>query len=174
MEGITMKRHRHTPEQIVRKLRAGDRLLNEGKDPTEVLRHLEVSESSWNRWRAHYGGMKADEAKRLKELERENARLKKLVADQALDIDMLKELAEGKLLTPERRRRAVNRLRERFWVSERHAVLSASTGRRNASHPHHDRSRTRSCVVGCARPHASTHGGDTSWPHAWCAGRAGT
>ena len=61
----------------------------------EVLRHLEVSESSWNRWRAQYGGMKADEAKRLKELERENARLKKLVADQALDIDMLKELAEG-------------------------------------------------------------------------------
>jgi putative transposase len=95
MEDITMKRHRHTPEQIVRKLREGDRLLNEGKDLTEVLRHLEVSESSWNRWRAQYGGMKADEAKRLKELERENARLKKLVADQALDIDMLKELAEG-------------------------------------------------------------------------------
>ena len=47
----TMKRHRHTPEQIVRKLREGDRLLNEGKDLTEVLRHLEVSESSWNRWR---------------------------------------------------------------------------------------------------------------------------
>jgi putative transposase len=94
MEDITMKRNRHTPEQIVRKLREGDRLLNEGKDLTEVLRHLEVSESSWNRWRAQYGGMKADEAKRLKELERENARLKKLVAEQALDIDMLKELAE--------------------------------------------------------------------------------
>jgi transposase-like protein len=69
--------------------------LNEGKDLTEVLRHLEVSESSWNRWRSQYGGMKADEAKRLKELERENSRLKKLVAEQALDIDMLKELAEG-------------------------------------------------------------------------------
>jgi putative transposase len=95
MEGITMKRKRHTPEQIVRKLREGDRLLNEGQELVEVLRQLEVSESSWNRWRAQYGGMKADEAKRLKELERENARLKKLVADQALDIDMLKELAEG-------------------------------------------------------------------------------
>jgi hypothetical protein len=95
MEDITMKRKRHTPEQIVRKLREGDRMLNEGKDLAEVLRHLEVSESSWNRWRAQYGGMKADGAKRLKELERENARLKKLVADQALDIDMLKELAEG-------------------------------------------------------------------------------
>jgi len=90
-----MKRHRHTPEQIVRKLREGDRLLNEGNDLAEVLRQLEVSESSWHRWRAQYGGMKADEAKRLKELARENARLKKLVAEQALDIDMLKELAEG-------------------------------------------------------------------------------
>jgi hypothetical protein len=56
-------------------LRKGDRMLNEGTELTEVLRHLEVSESSWNRWRAQYGGMKADEAKRLKELERENARL---------------------------------------------------------------------------------------------------
>ena len=91
----TMKRRRHTPEQVVRKLREGDRMLNEGKDLVEVLRHLEVPESSWARWRAQYGGMKADEAKRLKELERENARLKKIVADKALEIDMLKELAEG-------------------------------------------------------------------------------
>lgn len=92
---ITMKRHRHPPEQVVRKLREGDRLLGVGKDLTEVLRTLEISEATWNRWRAQYGGMKASEAKRLKELEVENARLKKLVANQALDIDMLKELAEG-------------------------------------------------------------------------------
>lgn len=90
-----MKRKRHTPEQIVRKLREGDRMLNEGTELTEVLRHLEVSESSWHRWRAQYGGMKSDEVKRLRELERENARLKKIVADKALEIDMLKELAEG-------------------------------------------------------------------------------
>jgi hypothetical protein len=94
MEDITMKRHRHSPEQIVRKLREGDRLLDEGKDLTRgaaASRGLrEFMESP-----AQYGGMKADEAKRLKELERENALLKKLVADQALDIDMLKELAEG-------------------------------------------------------------------------------
>jgi hypothetical protein len=90
-----MKRHRHTPEQIVRKLREGDRLLNEGKDLTEVLRYLEVSESSWNRWRNQYGGMKANEAKRLRELESENARLKKLLAEAELDKSMLKELAEG-------------------------------------------------------------------------------
>jgi putative transposase len=90
-----MKRHRHTPEQIVRKLRDGERMLNEGKDLAEVLRTLEITESTWARWRSQYGGMKADGAKRLKELEQENARLKRIVADQALDIDMLKELAEG-------------------------------------------------------------------------------
>jgi putative transposase len=92
---ITVKRHRHTPEQAVRKVREGQRLLNDGKDLAEVLRMLEISEATWNRWRARYGGMSANEAKRLRELEAENARLKKLVANQALDIDMLKELAEG-------------------------------------------------------------------------------
>jgi putative transposase len=90
-----MKRRRHTPEQIVRILREGDRLLNEGKDLAEVLRTLEVSESSWNRRRNLYGGMKANEAKRLRELESENARLKKLLAEAELDKSMLKELAEG-------------------------------------------------------------------------------
>jgi putative transposase len=90
-----MKRHRHTPEQVVRKVREGERLLNEGTDLTEVLRSLEISESTWNRWRNLYGGMKAEGARRLRELEQENARLKKIVADQALDIDMLKELARG-------------------------------------------------------------------------------
>ena len=90
-----MKRHRHTPEQAVRKVREGERLLNDGADLAQVLRVLEISEATWNRWRAQYGGMKASQAKRFKELEAENARLKRLVANQALDIDMLKELAEG-------------------------------------------------------------------------------
>jgi putative transposase len=90
-----MKRHRHTPEQAIRKVLEGERLLNDGKDLAEILRTLEISEATWNRWRSQYGGMKASEAKRLKELEAENARLKKLVANQALDIDLLKELAEG-------------------------------------------------------------------------------
>ena len=92
---FTMKRRRHTPEQVIRKLRVADALLAEGKDVGEVARALEVSEQTYHRWRNQYGGMKADDAKRLKELERENGRLKKLVANQALDIDMLKELAEG-------------------------------------------------------------------------------
>jgi transposase-like protein len=90
-----MKRHRHTPEQAVRKVREGERLLNEGKDLAEVLRHLEVTESTWNRWRSQYGGMKAKEARRLRELEMENGRLKKLLAEAELDKAMLKELAEG-------------------------------------------------------------------------------
>jgi Flp pilus assembly CpaE family ATPase len=90
-----VRRHRHTPEQAVRKVREGERLLNDGKDLAEILRALEISEATWNRWRSQYGGMKASEAKRLRELEAENARLKRLVANQALDIDMLKELAEG-------------------------------------------------------------------------------
>ncbi len=90
-----MKRHRHTPEQALRKVREGERLLNEGKDLTEVLRSLEVSEPTWNRWRARYAGMKVEEMKRLRELEMENAKLKKLLAEAELDKAMLKELAEG-------------------------------------------------------------------------------
>lgn len=92
----TMKRRRHTPEQIVRKLHEGERLLNEGKDLTEVIRQLEISEGTWHRWRNRYGGMKASDAKRLKELEGENAKLKKLLAEAELDKAMLRELAEGK------------------------------------------------------------------------------
>lgn len=80
----------------MRKVREGERLLNEGNDLAEVLRHLEITESTWNRWRNQYGGMKAEEAKRLKELGRENSRLKKLLAEAELDKAMLKELAEGK------------------------------------------------------------------------------
>ena len=89
------KRRRHTPEQVIRKLREGERLLGEGEDLAAVCKHLEVSEQTWHRWCNQYGGMKADDAKRLKELEKENSRLKKLVAEQALDIDMLKELSRG-------------------------------------------------------------------------------
>jgi len=89
------KRRRHSPEQVIRKLREGERLLGEGENLGAVCKHLEVSEQTWHRWRNQYGGMKADDAKRLKELEKENSRLKKLVAEQALDIDMFKELSRG-------------------------------------------------------------------------------
>jgi putative transposase len=79
----------------VHKLRDADAMLNAGKDFAAVLQTLEVSQSTFDRWRSQYGGMKAEEARRLKELEDENRRLKHIVADQALDIQMLKHVAEG-------------------------------------------------------------------------------
>jgi putative transposase len=86
---------RHTPEQIVRKLREPERLLGDGQDLPGVVKVLEVSEATYHRWRAEYGGMKADEVKRLKELELENARLKRIVADQTLEVAALKEISKG-------------------------------------------------------------------------------
>jgi putative transposase len=92
---ITMARRRHTPEQIIRKLREADRLLGEGADVAAVARHLEVSEQTYHRWRNQFGGMKADDAKRLRDLERENSRLKRIVADKELELDALGEIARG-------------------------------------------------------------------------------
>ena len=90
-----MKRRRHTPEQVVRKLREADRMLAEGNGIPEVAKALEVSENTFHRWRAQYGGMKGNDVKRLKELERENSQLKRIVADKELEIDALKEVASG-------------------------------------------------------------------------------
>ena len=89
------KRKKHTPEQIVSKLRDADVMLNTGKDLAAVLQSLEVSEQTYYRWRNQYGGMKSDEAKRLKELENENLRLKRLLAEAELDKAMLKEALRG-------------------------------------------------------------------------------
>ncbi len=88
-----MKNSRHTPEQIVRKLRQAEARLAAGATVPEVSRELGISEATFHRWRNQYGGMNSSEAKRLKELDKENARLKKLVAEQALDIDILKEVS---------------------------------------------------------------------------------
>ncbi len=90
-----MKRKRHTPEQIIAKLREADGMLATGCTIAQVCQKLAISEQTFHRWRNQYGGMKASEAKRLKELEQENARLKKLVADLSLDNAMLKEVASG-------------------------------------------------------------------------------
>jgi putative transposase len=90
-----MKGRRHTPEQVVRKLREADRLLGEGQELLEVCKLLEVSEATYHRWRAQHGGMKADDVKRLKELEVENARLKRIVADQTLEMAALREVSRG-------------------------------------------------------------------------------
>ena len=92
---MSKKRRRYSAEQIIKKLRDADAMLAAGKSVGEVLQALEVSEATLSRWRSQYGGMKSEEAKRLKSLEEENHRLKKIVAEQALDISMLKEIAKG-------------------------------------------------------------------------------
>jgi putative transposase len=90
-----MKGRRHTPEQVVRKLREADRLLGEGADVLGVCRHLEISIQTYQRWRAQYKAMRPEDVVRLKALEKENARLKRLLAEKELDNDMLREVARG-------------------------------------------------------------------------------
>lgn len=90
-----MKRTRHTTEQIIEKLRQADVALGKGAKVPDVCKTLGVTEQTYYRWRQKYGGMAPDLAKQLRSLEKENARLKKLVADQALDMEILKEAAKG-------------------------------------------------------------------------------
>jgi transposase-like protein len=92
-----MARKRHTPQQIIRKLREAEVELSKGQSTGDVVRKLGITEQTYYRWRKEYGGLRLDQAKRLKELERENARLKRVVADQALDMAILKEAAAGNL-----------------------------------------------------------------------------
>ncbi len=89
-----MKRKRHTPEEIIRKLRQADAELSAGRTIGPICQLLGVSEQTFHRWRNQYGGMKSNQMKRLKELERENARLKKALADTVLDKQILKEALE--------------------------------------------------------------------------------
>lgn len=89
------KPKRHTAEQIIAKLRLADVELAKGLSVGQICRTLAISEHTYDRWRKEYGGLKVDQARRLKDLERENARLKKLVADQALDNAILREAARG-------------------------------------------------------------------------------
>jgi putative transposase len=91
-----MKRKRHTPEEIIKKLREAAALLAGGHGVEEVCKKLEVSPPTYHRWKEQYGGAKEETVKRLKELEKENGRLKRIVADMALDNAMLRELNEGK------------------------------------------------------------------------------
>jgi len=90
-----MAKKRFTAEQIVARLREAEVHLSKGLATAEVCKKLGITENTYYRWRREYGGLRIDQAKRLKELERENGRLKKLVADQALDITILKEAARG-------------------------------------------------------------------------------
>jgi transposase-like protein len=90
-----MKQNRHTVDQIIAKLRRADIELGKGKKVPEVCRLLEISEQTYYRWRQKYGGMQPEMAKQLKALQKENARLKKMVAEQALDMEILKEASRG-------------------------------------------------------------------------------
>jgi putative transposase len=90
-----MKGRKHTPEQIVRKLREADRMTAEGATVAEAAKALEISEHTFYRWRTAYGGMSAEDVKELRRLREENRRLKQMVADRDLDIEMLKEVARG-------------------------------------------------------------------------------
>ena len=92
---IRMKKKKHSPEQIVRKLRKADQLRADGQTVAQVIVELGIRQPTYNRWRNKYGMMNVAEVKRLRSLEKENQRLKTIVADQALDIAMLKEVAEG-------------------------------------------------------------------------------
>ena len=91
-----MAKKSHSPELIINKLREAEILLNQGASVGEASRKIGVTEQTYYRWRKEYGGMRIEQAKRLKDLEKENARLKKLVADISLDNAILKEVAEGK------------------------------------------------------------------------------
>ncbi len=91
-----MKRKRHSAEQIISKLREAEVLLQKGQAVPQACRQLGVTAQTYYGWRKEYGGMRVDQAKRLKDLEKENTQLKKIVADQALDMAILKDVASGK------------------------------------------------------------------------------
>ena len=116
-----MGRKRHTPEQIITGLREAEVGLARGKSVKLISRELGITEQTYYRWRREYGGMKVSQARRLKELERENGRLKRAVADLTLDKLIVEEAAQGKLLSPERRGRCVVRVRQQLGASERRA-----------------------------------------------------
>jgi putative transposase len=124
-------RKKHTPEQVVRKLATADRMLNEGKDVAEVCRELQVSEQTYYRWRNQFRGMNADDAKRLKDLERENATAGRRGAGEG----RTQGDREGKLLSPERRRAAVHHLMRTMKVSERFACRVTGQNRSTQRRP---------------------------------------
>ena len=116
-----MARKRYAAEEIIGKLREAEVVLAQGESVAPVARRLGVAEPTYYRWRREYGGLRVDQAKRLKERERENSRLKRVVADQARDNAMLRGRRSGKLLRPAKRRRATSYRTDPYAVSERRA-----------------------------------------------------
>ena len=116
-----MPKKRFSAEQIVTLLRQIEVAMAQGKSAAIACREAGISEQSYYRWRKEYGGLDLDQARRMKELEKENVRLKRLVADLSLEKQVLKDICLGKLVSPERRRQAVERIREKYGLSERQA-----------------------------------------------------
>ena len=154
-----MKRRRHTPEQIVRKLREADKMLADGIEVPEVCKALGVSEATYHRWRAQFGGMKADDVKRLKELERENSQLKRLVADKELEKPGAAGDLEGKLVSPSRLDALRSSCSKTGWASRSagRARLPGSTAQPSAVSVSSPRT-TRLCGHAFASFPASGHG----------------
>ncbi|HXR90255.1 MAG TPA: IS3 family transposase [Steroidobacteraceae bacterium] len=119
-----MPRKKYTPEEIVAKLRQVDVLVSQGQHAADAIRQIGVSEVTYYRWRQEYGGLKTDQVKRLKELEQENSRLRRVISDLTLDKLILQEAAPGKLLSPARRRACIEQVREAMHVSERRACAA--------------------------------------------------
>jgi putative transposase len=167
---ITMARRRHTPEQIIRKLREADRLLAEGAEVADVARHLEVSEQTYHRWRNQFGGMKADDARRLKDLERENARLKRIVADKELEIDALREISRGNWARRvDAERSSCCRTASAFRSDGRMRSWASTAPPSGTRRP--IRTRTGTCGCGYAGSRRPTSGGATGAPMLCCAAR---
>jgi putative transposase len=153
-------RKRHSPEQVVGKLATADRMLGEGKDVADVCRELAISEQTSDRWRNRFGGLKADDAKRLKDLEREDAALKRLLADAELERAALKEIAREPSTpgTPAGGRRAPHRR------DGRAGTVRLPRDRAEPNHPakaaHADDTtpiRTPDYAPGCGRGVAKDH-----------------
>ncbi|MBU7587611.1 MAG: IS3 family transposase [Sphingopyxis terrae] len=133
-----MGRQRFTPEQIIVKLREADVLVGRGSTAVEACRQIGISEQTLYRWRKEYGGLKVDQARRMKDLERENARLKRLVADLALDKAILQEASKPDFLSPSRRREAIEQVSRALPASERRACRVLGQHRSTQRHPPRD------------------------------------
>ncbi|MEA3389634.1 MULTISPECIES: IS3 family transposase [unclassified Sphingopyxis] len=114
-----MPAKKHRPEEIIGKLREAEVVLAQGATTAEACRRIGVTEQTYYRWRKEYGGLKTDQARRMKDLEKENARLRRAISDLTLDKLILQEAAPGKLLSPARRRRCIDHIRMMMPVSER-------------------------------------------------------
>ncbi|MDD5703812.1 MAG: IS3 family transposase [Dehalococcoidales bacterium] len=148
-----MVRKGYTPEQIITKLREAEVLLSQGNTISIVCKKIGVSDYTYYRWRKEYGGMQVEQAKRLKELEVENSRLKRLVADLSVDNSILKEAGKGKLLSPSKRHQVVDHILEHLPYSQRRVckVLDqARTTQRRQPSPASDEKQLTEDIIALA------------------------